>query len=74
MQFNDFLALLHSRYGIVIGSREAHAYDALQGADAEVFDDNAARLEERLSSLGLLRRLSDQCAYVQNPFATGVVV
>ena len=37
-------------------------------ADQEDFSDNARRLEERLASLGLLKRLSDSCAYVENPF------
>jgi hypothetical protein len=37
-------------------------------ADLEDFSDNARRLEERLESLGLLNRLSDSCAYVENPF------
>lgn len=35
----------------------------------EAFGQNAVRLEERLARLGLLKRLSDACAYVQNPYA-----
>lgn len=41
-------------------------------ADQEAFASNAERLEQRLSSLGLLKRLSDACAYVQNPFAVNL--
>jgi len=36
--------------------------------DSSAFEDNARRLEQRLVSLGLLRRLSDACAYVENPY------
>lgn len=36
--------------------------------DQEAFSDNAARLEARLLGLGLLRRLSDACSFVENPF------
>ncbi len=68
LEFRDFLALLHDRYGIVIGDAQARAYIASGDADQEDFSDNARRLEERLASLGLLKRLSDSCAYVENPF------
>ncbi len=36
--------------------------------DKKAFQANARRLEQRLGSLGLLRRLSDGCAYVINPY------
>jgi hypothetical protein len=36
--------------------------------DRKAFQANARRLEQRLASLGLLRRLSDACAYVENPY------
>lgn len=68
LEFRDFLALLHDRYGIVIGDVQARAFIASGDADQEDFSDNAHRLEERLASLGLLKRLSDSCAYVENPF------
>ncbi len=47
------------------------AKDALAAADFDdtSFERNRARLEARLSSMGLLKRLSDACAYVINPFA-----
>ena len=68
LEFRDFLALLHDRYGIVIGDSQARDFIASGNADQEDFSDNARRLEERLASLGLLKRLSDSCAYVENPF------
>ncbi len=71
MEFKEFLQCLFVRYGIVIGEREAS--QALEDSDFDnkVFQSNAARLEQRLSSLGMLKRLSDACAYVLNPYAEG---
>ncbi len=71
LEFKDFLALLHQRYGFVIGDQQARQYIDSGSADQEDFSDNARRLEERLASLGLLKRLSDSCAYVENPFQKG---
>jgi len=68
IEFKDFLTRLHERYGIVIGDAQARPFVDAGTADQEDFSDNAHRLEERLASLGLLRRLSDSCAYVENPF------
>ena len=39
--------------------------------EKKAFQTNSHRLEQRLASLGMLRRLSDACAYVQNPLARG---
>jgi hypothetical protein len=69
MEFQQFLAALHTHYGFVIGHRQASAYISEGASDQKAFEDNARRLEMRLVSLGLLRRLSDACAYVENPFA-----
>jgi len=68
IEFKDFLVRLHERYGIVIGDAQARPFIDAGTADQEDFSDNSHRLEERLASLGLLRRLSDSCAYVENPF------
>jgi hypothetical protein len=35
--------------------------------DKRAFQANSERLEVRLKTLGMLRRLSDACAYVENP-------
>lgn len=68
LEFKDFLALLFQRYGFVIGDAQARQFIDAGTADQEDFSDNAHRLEERLASLGLLKRLSDSCAYVENPY------
>ncbi len=68
-EFGKFLTDLYAHYGLVFGPMEAK--DALAAADFDdtSFERNRARLEARLSSMGLLKRLSDACAYVINPFA-----
>ncbi len=68
-EFAQFLARLFERYGIVFGDREASL--ALDKGEFELkaFQANARRLEQRLASLGLLKRLSDGCAYVLNPYS-----
>ena len=69
MEFKEFLKRLHERYGFVIGEHQAAQYIDSGAADLEDFAENATRLEERLTSLGLMNRLSDGCAYVQLPFS-----
>lgn len=69
MEFQEFLANLYVKYGFIIGDKQAIDITASGQADLEAFSENALRLEQRLSSMGLLRRLSDACAYVENPFA-----
>jgi len=70
MEFQEFLEILYVKYGLIIGDKQAAVYINTGRADQEAFFENAARLEQRLSSMGLLKRLSDACAYVENPFAT----
>jgi hypothetical protein len=70
MEFQEFLEELYVKYGLIIGDKQAAVYISTGRADQEAFSENAARLEQRLSSMGLLKRLSDACAYVENPFAT----
>ncbi|MEZ4405716.1 MAG: hypothetical protein R3A52_04350 [Polyangiales bacterium] len=67
MEFQAFLEALWSRYRMVIGDRQASEFLGDGGSDQSAFQDNALRLEKRLASLGLLRRLSDACAFVENP-------
>lgn len=69
MEFQQFLQILYDRYNFVIGHRQAMAYIEAGQSDQKAFEDNARRLEMRLASLGLLKRLSDACAYVENPYA-----
>jgi hypothetical protein len=71
MEYKDFLGVLFARYGFVIGEREAEQVLSKEDFEKKAFQSNSHRLEQRLSSLGMLRRLSDACAYVQNPLARG---
>ena len=67
-EYHRFLAKLYERFRIVIAAPEAERAFSHLPTDQHVFALNAQRLEQRLRTLGLLRRLSDDCAYVQNPF------
>ena len=69
MELNQFLALLWNRYGLIFGDREAEEVLPKDDFDKKAFQANARRLEQRLASLGLLKRLSDGCAYVLNPYS-----
>jgi len=69
MEYKEFLDLLFTRYGFVFGEREAERVLSHEDFEKKPFQTNSHRLEQRLSSLGMLRRLSDACAYVQNPLA-----
>lgn len=69
MELREFTDLLHERYALLLGSKQALTHPDTASADPESFTDNTSRLEDRLLSLGLLRRLSDQCAYIENPFS-----
>jgi hypothetical protein len=69
MEFQQFLETIYERYGLIVGHRQASSFIGQGQSDQKSFEDNARRLEMRLGSLGLLRRLSDACAYVENPYA-----
>ena len=69
MELNEFLDRLYNRYGLVFGDREAEKVLDEEEFDKKVFQANSRRLEQRLGSLGMLRRLSDGCAYVENPYS-----
>lgn len=69
LEFSEFLQALYRRYRLVIGPTEAEESYGKLPRDHQSFSENAQRLEVRLRSLGLLQRLSDDCAYVKNPFA-----
>jgi hypothetical protein len=68
MELHQFLEKLHGRYGLVFGDKEAEHVLSKGEFDKKAFQGNSRRLEQRLGSLGLLRRLSDGCAYVLNPY------
>jgi len=69
MQFDDFLSEIHRRYGLVIGETQGQALIENNQLDQEALSRNSEYLAARLSSLGLLRQLSDGCAFVENPFS-----
>lgn len=70
MQFDEFLQELRRRYGIVIGDAEGAHLVKQNLVDQEALSENRSNLEARLLGLGLVRRLSDSCSFVENPFAT----
>lgn len=67
MEYGEFLSLMFERYGLVFGEREAKLVLGPEEFDKRAFQANSERLESRLRTLGMLRRLSDACAYVENP-------
>ncbi|MCY4233312.1 MAG: hypothetical protein OXE59_06180 [Bacteroidetes bacterium] len=67
-EYHRFLSKLYENFRLVIAAPEAEKAFGQLPIDQHVFAQNAQRLEQRLSTLGLLRRLSDDCAYVENPF------
>lgn len=68
MQFDEFLHEIHQRYGLVIGDAEGARLVRDKHVDQEALTDNRGYMERRLLGLGLLRRLSDSCSFVENPF------
>lgn len=67
-EYHRFLGKLYERFRIVIGASEAERAFGGLPIDQNAFTQNTQRLERQLQTLGLLRRLSDDCAYVENPF------
>ncbi|MCY4261701.1 MAG: hypothetical protein OXC97_00020, partial [Candidatus Dadabacteria bacterium] len=67
-EYNRFLSELYARYRIVVGVAEAEKAFGSLPMDERILAENATRLEQRLRTLGLLHRLSDDCAYVVNSF------
>ena len=69
MQFDEFLVEAKCRYGLVIGDAEGARLVEAKFIDQGDLSDNRDNLEARLVGLGLVRRLSDSCSFVENPFA-----
>lgn len=67
-ELHEFLERLHARYGIVFSDKQAERVLPKGEFEKKAFQANSRRLEQRLGSLGVLRRLSDGCAYVVNPY------
>ncbi|MFM0526452.1 hypothetical protein PQR11_15875 [Paraburkholderia strydomiana] len=72
MQFDEFLAEANRRYGLVIGDAEGSRLLESTSIDQAELSENRANLEARLVGLGLVRRLSDSCSFVENPFFSEV--
>lgn len=70
MQFDEFLSEMRLRYGFVIGDTEGIRLVNEKLVDQEALSENRGNLETRLVGLGLVRRLSDSCSFVENPFIT----
>ena len=66
IELREFVARLYERYGLVIGPQEAR--NAFGRIHAERFEENLSALEARLTRLALTQRLSDDCAFVINPY------
>ena len=74
MQFDEFLSEVRLRYGLVIGDLEGARLVKEKLVDQEALSENRGNLETRLVGLGLVRRLSDSCSFVENPFGIEGVV
>jgi hypothetical protein len=70
MQFDEFLHEVRRRYGLVIGDAEGAHLVIEKQVDQEALSENRENLEARLIGLGLVRRLSDSCSFVENPFVS----
>lgn len=70
MQFDEFLYEIRRRYGFVIGDAEGAYLVNDKQIDQEALSENRGNLEARLVGLGLVRRLSDSCSFVENPFGS----
>jgi len=71
MQFDEFLHVAKQRYGLVIGDAEGARLVKDKKVDQEALSENQSNLESRLVGLGLVRKLSDSCSFVENPFGSG---
>jgi hypothetical protein len=67
-ELHQFLERLHTRYGIVFSDKQAEQVLPKGEFEKKAFQANSRRLEQRLGSLGVLKRLSDGCAYVVNHY------
>lgn len=70
LEYEEFLDLLYRRYGFIVAKRHAEAEFT---GDIGEFDANSRRLQDRLTRLGMIRRLSDACSYVVNRYREGGV-
>lgn len=70
LELRAFLDTLRRRYGLVVGPHDARTAFGEMPVREEQLSRNLQRFEERMRALGFLHRLSDDCAFVHNPFVT----
>ncbi|MCR4266769.1 hypothetical protein [Nitratireductor sp. ZSWI3] len=63
-----FLEELYERYGFVIGPVQSREAFAVPPCDISSFEENVRAFERRLTGLGYVKRLSDDCAFVSNVY------
>jgi hypothetical protein len=68
IELHRLLERLYNRYGLIFGDKEGEQELSKGDFDKKAFNANSRRFEQRLESLGVLKRLSDSCAYVLNPY------
>ena len=68
VELSEFLNKLYETYNLVIGPSEARKAYTNPPISSNSFEENLASLEERMTKLALTKRLSDDCAFVINPF------
>jgi hypothetical protein len=66
IELEEFLKRLHKRYKMVIGPEVGR--EVFENVNHDHLKANQRQFEERLRLLGFLKRLSDDCAFAQNPF------
>ena len=71
LEYGLFLERLFERYHFVVDARVAERAFDEPPVPVELLERNDRMLEQRLQALGLLKRLSDDCAFVENPFFSG---
>jgi hypothetical protein len=73
LPLETFLDNLFESYGMIVGPRQQIALekaghlDLAKSISSQAYRHNQLRLEARLKSMGMLRRLSDSQAYILNP-------
>ena len=68
VELKFFVKTLYERYGLVIGPDEARNAFEKPPVGIQSFESNLAALENRMTRLELTQRLSDDCAFVMNPY------
>ena len=68
VELKFFVRTLYERYGLVIGPDEARDAFEKPPVGIQSFEANLAALENRMTRLELTQRLSDDCAFVMNPY------